>query len=86
VSDDEIVAGIRLLAETEGIFAETAGGVTVANLKRFASPAVGATSASSPSSPATATRPSRPWSRHVGPTFEVSPALDDFLAQLDLAR
>jgi len=29
VSDPEIVAAIRLLAETEGIFAETAGGVTV---------------------------------------------------------
>ncbi len=29
VSDKEIVAAIRLLAETEGIFAETAGGVTV---------------------------------------------------------
>ncbi len=29
VSDEEIVEGIRLLAETEGIFAETAGGVTV---------------------------------------------------------
>jgi len=30
VLDPEIVAGIRLLAETTGIFAETAGGVTVA--------------------------------------------------------
>jgi threonine synthase len=30
VSDAAIVAGIRLLAETTGIFAETAGGVTVA--------------------------------------------------------
>src|SRR5246127_2583628 len=29
VSDAEIVGGIKLLAETEGIFAETAGGVTV---------------------------------------------------------
>jgi threonine synthase len=29
VTDDEIRDGIRLLAETEGIFAETAGGVTV---------------------------------------------------------
>jgi threonine synthase len=29
-TDDEIVAGMQLLAETEGIFAETAGGVTVA--------------------------------------------------------
>jgi threonine synthase len=33
VSDDEIVAGIQLLARTEGIFGETAGGVTVATLK-----------------------------------------------------
>ena len=36
VSDDEIVAGMKLLAETEGIFAETAGGVTVASLKQLA--------------------------------------------------
>ena len=36
VGDQEIVDGMRLLAETEGVFAETAGGVTVANLRRFA--------------------------------------------------
>jgi threonine synthase len=30
VSDEELSAGIRLLAETAGVFAETAGGVTVA--------------------------------------------------------
>jgi threonine synthase len=35
VSDDEVVAGIRLLAETEGVFAETAGGVTVATTKKL---------------------------------------------------
>jgi threonine synthase len=34
-SDEEIIAGIRLLAETEGIFAETAGGVTVACAKKL---------------------------------------------------
>ncbi|WP_007518904.1 threonine synthase [Pseudofrankia saprophytica] len=34
VTDDEIVEGMRLLARTEGIFGETAGGVTVANLRR----------------------------------------------------
>ena len=34
-TDEEIVAGIRLLAETEGIFAETAGGVTVACAKKL---------------------------------------------------
>ena len=33
VSDDDIVAAIRLLAETEGIFTETAGGVTLAGLR-----------------------------------------------------
>ncbi len=36
VTDDEVVAAIRLLAQTEGIFAETAGGVTIATLKRLA--------------------------------------------------
>jgi threonine synthase len=35
VSDDEIVDGIRLLARTEGVFAETAGGVTVATLRKL---------------------------------------------------
>ncbi len=35
-TDAEIVAGIKLLAETEGIFTETAGGTTVAVLKRLA--------------------------------------------------
>jgi threonine synthase len=35
VSDDEVVEGIRLLAQTEGIFAETAGGVTIASLRRL---------------------------------------------------
>lgn len=35
VSDEEIVEGIRLLARTEGIFAETAGGVTVATAKKL---------------------------------------------------
>jgi len=34
-TDEEIVAGIRLLAETEGIFTETAGGVTVAVTKKL---------------------------------------------------
>jgi threonine synthase len=37
VSDPEIVEGIRLLARTEGIFAETAGGVTIGVLKKLAS-------------------------------------------------
>ena len=36
VSDDEIRAGIRLLAQTTGIFTETAGGVTTATLAKLA--------------------------------------------------
>jgi threonine synthase len=35
VSDQEIINGIKLLAKTEGIFAETAGGVTVAVTKKL---------------------------------------------------
>ncbi|QWF77383.1 threonine synthase [Amycolatopsis sp. CA-230715] len=35
VSDEEVVEGIRLLARTEGIFTETAGGVTVATAKKL---------------------------------------------------
>ncbi|MBO0839822.1 MAG: pyridoxal-phosphate dependent enzyme, partial [Sciscionella sp.] len=35
VTDDEVVDGIRLLARTEGVFAETAGGVTVAVAKKL---------------------------------------------------
>jgi threonine synthase len=34
-TDEEIVDGIRLLAETEGIFTETAGGVTIAVAKKL---------------------------------------------------
>jgi threonine synthase len=34
-TDEEIVEGIKLLAENEGIFAETAGGVTVACAKKL---------------------------------------------------
>ncbi len=36
VSDDEIRAGIKLLAHTTGVFTETAGGVTTAVLKKLA--------------------------------------------------
>ena len=36
VSDDEIRDAIRLLAETTGVFTETAGGVTIATLRKLA--------------------------------------------------
>ncbi len=40
VTDDEVIEGIRLLARTEGIFAETAGGVTIASLAKLAASGV----------------------------------------------
>src|SRR5207248_820552 len=36
VSDDEIREGIKLLAQTTGIFTEAAGGVTIATLAKLA--------------------------------------------------
>ncbi len=36
VTDDEVREGIKLLAQTEGIFAETAGGVTIGVLQKLA--------------------------------------------------
>jgi threonine synthase len=35
VSDEEIISAIKLMARTEGIFAETAGGVTLASAMRL---------------------------------------------------
>jgi threonine synthase len=35
VTDEEVVEGIKLLARTEGIFAETAGGVVVATYRKL---------------------------------------------------
>lgn len=40
VTDPEIIEGIKLLARTEGIFAETAGGVTIATLAKLAADGV----------------------------------------------
>ena len=40
MTDEEIVDAIRLLARTEGVFAETAGGVTIATLRRLAADGV----------------------------------------------
>ena len=40
VNDGEIVEAVGLLARTEGIFAETAGGVTIATLGRLAASGV----------------------------------------------
>jgi threonine synthase len=84
VTDAEIVEGIQLLARTEGIFAETAGGVTIATLAKLAAQGV--------------VRPDErvvayvtgvgfktieAVSPHVGPTATISPTLEAFAASID---
>ncbi len=83
VSDREIVDGIRLLAETEGVFGETACGVTIANLRRFVEDGhvtpdetVVAVLSGHGLKTLEAVAP------EVGPTITTSPALSDFTQQL----
>ncbi len=40
VTDEELISGVKLLAQTEGIFAESAGGVVIAGLKKLAASGV----------------------------------------------
>jgi threonine synthase len=87
VTDDEIVRGIRLLARTEGIFAETAGGVTIASLAQLAAAGV--------------VRPDERVVVYVtgnglktvdavapycGPTATIAPTLDGFAAAIDTSE
>ena len=83
-TEQEIREGIRLLASTEGVFTETAGGVTIANLKRMAEQGI--------------IRPEEEVVAYVTgngyktiealegflePTYNVAPDLDEFLAVLN---
>ena len=86
VTDAEIVEGIHLLARTEGIFAETAGGVTIATLAKLAASGV-------------VRRDERVVAYVTGnglktvdavaptarPTATIAPTLDAFAAAFDLA-
>jgi threonine synthase len=83
VPDDEIVAGIRLLAETEGIFAETAGGVTIANLVRFVEQGlVGRDERTVAVISGNGYKTLEAVEAGAGATFRTSPALDAFTAAL----
>jgi threonine synthase len=78
VDDDAVRDGMRLLASTEGVFAETAGGVTVATLARLAADGVvgrGERVVAVISGNGYKTVES--LAGHVGPTFEIGPSLDD---------
>ena len=83
VPDDEVIGGIRLLAETQGLFAETAGGVTVANLKRFVEAGhITADERVVAVISGNGYKTVEAVAGHVGPRFEVAPTLEEFEAVL----
>jgi threonine synthase len=83
-TEREIVEGIELLASTEGVFTETAGGVTVANLKRLVEQGV---IASDEETVVFITgngyKTVEALEGYVEPSFHVPPDLDAFLDALD---
>ncbi|HWE54414.1 MAG TPA: threonine synthase [Acidimicrobiales bacterium] len=85
VSDDQIVEGIRLLARTEGIFAETAGGVTIASLVQLVDSGV---VRSDERVVALVTgnglKTIEAVAPHCGPTATIAPNLEAFAAAVDL--
>src|SRR6478672_5124249 len=84
VSDDEIRDAIRLLAETEGIFAETAGGVTVGVAKKLiASGKIPANDSVVLCITGNGLKTLDAVAGHVGRTREIRPSLREFEALLD---
>ena len=84
VSDDEVRAGIRLLAECEGIFAETAGGVTVGVAKKLiASGKIPANASVVLCITGNGLKTLDAVVGHVGRTREIKPSLREFESLLD---
>ena len=83
-TEDEIVDGIRLLAETEGVFTETAGGVTIAVLKRLVERGViGHDEETVAYVTGNGYKTIDALEGRIEPTFHVDPDLDGFLEVLD---
>ena len=84
VTDDEIREGIKLLAECEGIFAETAGGVTVGVAKKLiASGAIPANDSAVLCITGNGLKTLDAVAAHAGHTREIRPSLREFEALLD---
>lgn len=85
VTDEEIIAGIRTLASTEGIFTETAGGVTIGVLKKLAE---AGTFSADETVVALITgmglKTAEALTGSVGPTFEIPADVEVFEQQLKL--
>jgi len=84
VTDDEIREGIRLLAECEGIFAETAGGVTVGVAKKLiASGKIPKDDSAVLCITGNGLKTLDAIDGHAGETKEIGPRLREFEALLD---
>jgi len=83
VTDDEVREGIRMLAECEGIFAETAGGVTVSVAKKLvASGKIPASDSAVLCITGNGLKTLEAMTGHVGQTCEIRPSLREFEAVL----
>jgi threonine synthase len=83
VTDDEIREGIKLLAEHEGIFAETAGGVTVGVAKKLiASGKIPANDSAVLCITGNGLKTLDAVAQHVGQPREIKPSLREFEALL----
>ncbi|MGH7198107.1 MAG: threonine synthase [Candidatus Omnitrophota bacterium] len=79
VTDQEIIEGIKLLASTEGIFTETAGGVTVATAKRLVEQGVIPRDESCVISiTGNGLKTQEAVSDHVGKPYRIKPNMDAF--------
>ncbi|HEX6207562.1 MAG TPA: pyridoxal-phosphate dependent enzyme, partial [Actinomycetota bacterium] len=82
-TEAEVVDGIRLLAETEGVFTETAGGVTIAVLKRLAeSGAIRPDEETVAYVTGNGYKTIEALEGHVAPSYHVAPDLDEFLTAI----
>ena len=80
-TEREIVEGIQLLASTEGVFTETAGGVTIAVLKRMAeSGVIGPEEETVAYVTGNGYKTVEALEGHLEASFHVAPDLDEFLA------
>ena len=83
VTDEEIREGIRMLAECEGIFAETAGGVTVGVAKKLiASGKIPANDSAVLCITGNGLKTLEAMVGHVGQTREIRPSLREFEAMM----
>ncbi len=79
VTDQEIIDGIKLLASTEGIFTETAGGVTVATTKKLIEKGVISKKGSCVISiTGNGLKTQEAVTEHIGKPYRIKPSLDSF--------